>query len=107
MLSLAKLHAFWRRTTGGLSTDQLWTQFRRETRTSISLYSVESARDIRAEWSAKGGRFGAVGAVASAMFFRLTPVRRILLLVALACLLVLQIDFATESGLKISLPCAP
>src|SRR3954454_25013311 len=104
MLSRAKLHAFWRRTTDGLSADQLWMQFRRETRTSIGLYSAESGRDIRTEWSAKRGRSGLVGAVASAMFSRLTPVRRVLLLAALACLLVPQVNFATDSGLKISLP---
>ena len=75
-LSMAKLRAFWQRTSDGLSAEQLWTQFRRETRSSLNLYSAESGRDLREEWSARKGRRRVLAAVADAMYRRLTPVRQ-------------------------------
>jgi hypothetical protein len=62
-----KLRAFWQRTSDGLNAAQLaaqlWAQFRRETRSSLNLYSAETGRNLGEEWSTrKGRRLGSVGA---------------------------------------------
>src|SRR5450755_4647977 len=99
--SMSKLRAFWQRTSDGLNAEQLWTQFRRETRSGLNLYSAETGRDLREEWSARKGRRRVIAAVAGAMYDRLTPVRRLLLLLALVLLVIPQID-SSNSGLHIS-----
>jgi sigma-B regulation protein RsbU (phosphoserine phosphatase) len=106
-LSMAKLRAFWQRTSDGLSAEQLWTQFRRETRSSLNLYSAESGRDLREEWSARKGRRRVLAAVADAMYRRLTPVRRLLLLLALALLVFPAFVYNTDTGVQISPNSAP
>jgi hypothetical protein len=45
-LRVAKLRSFWRRTSDGLNAGQLWAQFRRETRSSLNLYSAETGRNL-------------------------------------------------------------
>jgi hypothetical protein len=104
---MAKLRAFWQRTSDGLSAEQLWTQFRRETRSSLNLYSAESGRDLREEWSARKGRRRVLAAVADAMYRRLTPVRRLLLLLALALLVFPAFVYNTDTGVQISPNSAP
>jgi len=101
-LALARLRSFWRRTSEGLNAAQLWAQFRRETRTSLDLYSAETGRNLNEEWSGRKGRRRVFVAVAGAMFKRLTPVRRVLLLLALALLLFPTLEYSTGSGLRIS-----
>src|SRR5271165_3418835 len=95
---LAKVRAFWQRTSDGLNAGQLWAQFRRETRSSLTLYSAETGRDLREEWSARKGRRRVFAAVAGAIYDRLTPVRRLLLLVALALLVIPVFDYTQDSG---------
>jgi hypothetical protein len=95
---LGKLRSFWRRTSDGLTAAQLWTEFRRETRSSLDLYSAETGRNLREEWSGWRGRRGVFGAVADAMYKRLTPVRRVLLLLAVALLLLPALDHSSPSG---------
>jgi hypothetical protein len=106
-LSMAKLRAFWQRTSDGLSAEQLWTQFRRETRSSLNLYSAESGRDLREEWSARKGRRRVLAAVADAMYRRLTPVRRLLLLLALALLVFPAFVYNTDTGVQASISPSP
>ena len=65
--SLGRLRAFWQRTSEGLNAEQLWSQFRRETRTSLDLYSAETGRNLREEWSARKRR-RVISAVAGAMY---------------------------------------
>lgn len=101
--SVASLRSFWQRTSDGLTAGQLWEQFRRETRSSLNLYSAETGRNLREEWSARKGRRRVISAVAGAMFKRLTPVRRLLLLLALALLVWPAFDYSTGSGLRITL----
>lgn len=103
----ARLCSFWRRTSDGLNAEQLWAQFRRETRSSLSLYSAETGRNLREEWSARKGRRRVVAAVAGAMYDRLTPVRRLLLLVALVMLVIPAFDYSTPSSLHISFNSTP
>src|ERR1035438_5210363 len=100
--SISKLRAFWRRTSDGLNAEQLWTQFRRETRSSLNLYSAETGRNLQEEWSAKKGRRRVIAAVAGAMYDRLTPVRRLLLLVAFVLLVLPAFDYSPDSGVRFS-----
>ena len=101
-LSVAKLRSFWQRTSDGLNAQQLWAQFRRETRSSLNLYSAETGRNLREEWSARKGRRRVLAAVAGAMYDRLTPVRRLLLLLALVLLVIPAFDYSTGAGVRIS-----
>jgi sigma-B regulation protein RsbU (phosphoserine phosphatase) len=96
--SLAKVHAFWQRTSDGLNAEQLWAQFRRETGSSLSLYSAETGRNLREEWSARKGRRRVFAAVAGAIYDRLTPVRRLLLLLAIGLLVIPSSDYSRDSG---------
>jgi serine phosphatase RsbU (regulator of sigma subunit) len=100
---IARLHSFWQRTSDGLNAEQLWAQFRRETRSSLNLYSAETGRNLREEWSAKKGRRRVFGAVAGAMYARLTPVRRLLLLLAIVLLLLPTVNYSPDSGLRFAL----
>ncbi len=98
----AGIRSFWRRTSDGLNAEQLWTQFRRETSSSLNLYSAETGRDLREEWSARRGRGRVVTAVAGAMYDRLTPVRRLLLLLAVVLLVFPVFDYQADSGFHVS-----
>ena len=100
---IARLHSLWQRTSDGLNAEQLWAQFRRETRSSLSLYSAETGRNLREEWSARKGRRRVLGAVAGAMYARLTPVRRLLLLLAIVLLLFPTVNYSPETGLRFAL----
>ena len=105
---MSKLRSFWQRTSDGLNAEQLWAQFRRETRSSLNLYSAETGRDLREEWSAgKGRRRRVFAAVAGAMYDRLPPVRRLLLLFALVLLVIPAVDSSAGSGLHLSLNSTP
>jgi serine phosphatase RsbU (regulator of sigma subunit) len=104
--SLGRLRAFWQRTSEGLNAEQLWVQFRRETRTSLDLYSAETGRNLREEWSARKRR-RVISAVAGAMYKRLTPVRRLLLLVAVVLLVFPSIQNVPGSGGRISFHSTP
>ncbi|MGB7761150.1 MAG: PP2C family protein-serine/threonine phosphatase [Bryobacteraceae bacterium] len=101
-LGLAKLRSFWQRTSDGLNAEQLWVQFRRETRSSLNLYSAETGRNLREEWSSRKDRRRVFAAVAGAMYDRLTPVRRILLLLAVALLIISVFNYSAESSRSIS-----
>src|SRR5688500_20284326 len=81
-----RMKQFWQRTTGGLELNQLWNQFRIDTRTSYRLYS----RGI--DYSRKGvKRERHWPAVATQLFWaileKLSPARRVLLLFAFLLLL--------------------
>jgi len=91
-----KLDRFWRNVSAGLTAEQLWTQFRRETRASVAVFSAETGRDVSEEWSRHGGRRAVMRAVAKAMFYRLTPARRIIFLVACVLLVWPQTEFSNE-----------
>jgi sigma-B regulation protein RsbU (phosphoserine phosphatase) len=98
----AGIRSFWRRTSDGLNAEQLWTQFRRETSSSLNLYSAETGRNLREEWAVRKGRGRVVTAVAGAMYDRLTPVRRLLLLLAVVLLVFPVFDYQTDSGFHLS-----
>ncbi|HEY6373758.1 MAG TPA: PP2C family protein-serine/threonine phosphatase [Candidatus Sulfotelmatobacter sp.] len=81
-----RLHRFWRRVTDGLEVSQLWSQFESEARTSYRLYS----RDVEArtpDGLTHGGRnLHIVKEFFWAVFEKLSPARRVLLLAALILL---------------------
>jgi sigma-B regulation protein RsbU (phosphoserine phosphatase) len=84
-----RVHNFWARVTEGLEIDQLWGQFKSEARATYGLYS----KDV--DWDAIGREkrrwkrpLLAAWALFQAMLMKLSPVRRVLLLVAVISLLV-------------------
>jgi sigma-B regulation protein RsbU (phosphoserine phosphatase) len=84
----ARLHNFWRRVTEGLEVSQLWSQFESEARTSYRLYS----RDVEAKTpeglTRRGRRLHVVKEFFWAVFEKLSPARRVLLLLALILLVI-------------------
>jgi len=82
-----RLHQFWRRVTEGLELTQLWSQFETEARASYRLYS----RDVEAKTpeglTRRGRRLHVVQEFFWAVLEKLSPARRVLLLVALVMLL--------------------
>src|SRR3989475_12813950 len=82
------LRNFWRRVTEGLEVSQLWSQFESEARTSYRLYS----RDVEAKTpeglTNKGRRLHIVKEFFWAVFEKLSPARRVLLLLALILLVI-------------------
>jgi len=85
--------AFWSRVTEGIELQQLWGQFLSDAKASYDLY----AKDVdweKIEQRSKG-RIGlvirSVWALFQAMLMKLTPARRVLLLIAIVLLLV-QVD---------------
>jgi serine phosphatase RsbU (regulator of sigma subunit) len=101
------LDVFWQRVTEGLEVQVLWTQFVAEARASYSLYTRE------VDWAAlereSGARriFRTASALFWAMLLKLSPARRVFLLIALA-LGVLALTSAriekTDGGVLTQLP---
>ena len=71
---------FWNRITTGLTLQELWTSFQKETRSSLAVYEAEGGLGPQI---AKGKPLERAWALAKAMFLKLSPARRLLLLVAL------------------------
>jgi phosphoserine phosphatase RsbU/P len=95
-----RLHNFWRRVTDGLEVSQLWSQFESEARTSYRLYS----RDVEAKTPdglTHGGRnLHIIKEFFWAVFEKLSPARRVLLLLALIMVVVPHsaIEYTGRSG---------
>jgi serine phosphatase RsbU (regulator of sigma subunit) len=95
-----RLHKFWRRVTEGLEVSQLWSQFESEARTSYRLYS----RDVEAKTpeglTRRGRGLHVVKEFFWAVFEKLSPARRVLLLLALILLVIphAAIEFSGEAG---------
>src|SRR5580692_7382667 len=83
-----RLHNFWRRVTEGLEVSQLWSQFESEARSSYRLYS----RDVEAKTpeglTRRGRRLHVIKEFFWAVFEKLSPARRVLLLFALILLVI-------------------
>src|SRR5689334_18349321 len=79
------LRRFWQRVTEGLELDQLWSQFKRDAQSSYRLYS----RDVEARKLPDTGRrrwLHTVQEFAWAILEKLTPARRLLLLIGVVFL---------------------
>jgi sigma-B regulation protein RsbU (phosphoserine phosphatase) len=113
-----RVHNFWQRVTEGLKVSQLWSQFETEARSSYRLYS----RDVEAKTpeglTRRGHRLHVVKEFFWAVMEKLSPARRVLLLVALVMLVlphggfeyghgdtthVVEFDFHFWSGLLLFL----
>ena len=93
---------FWASVSEGLELNQLWSQFRHEARTSYGLYSRELKRD-KVEGMRRGQRFWALTKqLCWAVLMKLSPARRVILLVAVVMLLfpVIQIQMS-EKGINL------
>jgi phosphoserine phosphatase RsbU/P len=98
----ARLHNFWRRVTEGLEVSQLWSQFESEARTSYRLYS----RDVEAKTpeglTRRGRGMHVVKEFFWSVFEKLSPARRVLLLLALIFLVIPHTGFEhTGEGGKV------
>src|SRR5208283_4909239 len=80
---MTRLEKFWQRVTEGMRLNELWNQFRADARSSYNLYSreVDSSR-IPGVGRAKHF-FHVAGQFFWAIILKLTPARRVLLLIAL------------------------
>ncbi len=83
-----RLQNFWRRVTEGLEVSQLWSQFESEARASYRLYSKDVAAKTPEGLTDKGRRLHVVKEFFWAVFEKLSPARRVLLLLALSLLVI-------------------
>jgi len=92
----AKLRGFWLRISDGVAIHQLWEQFRADARTSYHLYSKElESKEIEGESRRKRG-WRVARELFWAVMMKLSPARRVLLLVALVILFLPSIRIAGE-----------
>jgi len=93
-----RLRGFWRRVTEGLEVSQLWSQFESEARASYRLYS----RDVEAKTpeglTHRGRHLHVVKEFFWAVFEKLSPARRVLLLLALILLVIPRGGYAGKGG---------
>jgi phosphoserine phosphatase RsbU/P len=83
-----RLRGFWRRVTEGLEVSQLWSQFESEARASYRLYSKDVAAKTPEGLTHRGRRLHVVKEFFWAVFEKLSPARRVLLLLALILLVI-------------------
>lgn len=83
-----RLHDFWQRVTEGMELNQLWSQFRKDARSSYRLYSQDVDRTRIEGASRSRHAFGILGQFFWAIVEKLTPARRVLLLAALVLLFI-------------------
>jgi serine phosphatase RsbU (regulator of sigma subunit) len=97
---MVRLEQFWRRVTEGLEVSQLWSQFENETRASYRLYSKDVAAKTPEGLTTRGRNLHIVKEFFWAVFEKLSPARRVLLLAALImlCLPHSGFSFAGEGG---------
>lgn len=84
---------FWHRVTEGMKLEQLWTQFQSEARTGYRLYS----RDVEAQFTktneAKPNWIQTAGQFFWAVLMKLSPPKRVVLLIGLAMLILGNLSF--------------
>jgi len=86
---VARIRAAWKRLTEGLEVQQLWGQFISETKASYRLYSADVDWDEVSRGRTRFRRlWRSVKAVFMAMLMKLSPSRRVLLLIAIVLLVI-------------------
>jgi hypothetical protein len=96
------LRNFWRRVTEGLEVSQLWSQFESEARASYRLYSHDVAAKTPEGLTRRGHHLHVIKEFFWAVFEKLSPARRVLLLVALVLLIIPHAAFQyTGDGGKV------
>jgi serine phosphatase RsbU (regulator of sigma subunit) len=95
-----RMHNFWRRVTEGLEVSQLWSQFETEARTSYRLYSKDVEAKTPEGLTTRGRHMHVIKEFFWAVFEKLTPARRVLLLFALILLVIphAAIEYTGEAG---------
>jgi phosphoserine phosphatase RsbU/P len=95
-----RLHRFWRRVTEGLEVSQLWSQFESEARTSYRLYSKDVEAKTPEGLTHRGRHLHVIKEFFWAVLEKLSPARRVLLLLALILLVLPHgaIEYTGESG---------
>jgi phosphoserine phosphatase RsbU/P len=95
-----RVQNFWRRVTEGLEISQLWSQFESEARASYRLYSKDVAAKTPEGLTNKGRRLHVIKEFFWAVFEKLSPARRVLLLVALILLVIPHagLQYTGENG---------
>jgi len=88
-----RLQRFWLRVTEGLEVSQLWSQFESEARASYHLYSKDVAAKTPEGLTHHGRRLHVVKEFFWAVFEKLSPARRVLLLLALILLVIPYFGF--------------
>src|ERR1700752_1634869 len=88
----------WRRVTEGLEVSQLWSQFETEARASYRLYSKDVASKTPEGLPNRGRRLHVVKEFFWAVFEKLSPARRVLLLLALILLAIPEGGFESSGG---------
>ncbi len=83
-----RLRGFWRRVTEGLEVSQLWSQFESEARASYRLYSKDVAAKTPEGLTHRGRNLHVIKEFFWAVFEKLSPARRVLLLLALILLVI-------------------
>ena len=85
---MKRLDRFWQRVTEGREISDMWSQFRVDARSSYQLYSKE-VDSTRVEGVTRGKHFfNVVGQFFWAILEKLTPARRVLLLIALVLVII-------------------
>jgi len=93
-----KVEAFWHRVTDGLELQQLWSQFVTEARTGYRLYSKEvqarsqDAPPVKHQWVHTIGEFF------WAIVMKLSPAKRVVLLIGLVLMMIDTMTFGTGDG---------
>ncbi len=93
-----RINQFWHRVTEGLEISQLWSQFESEARSSYRLYSRDVAAKTPEGLTRRGHGLHVVKEFFWAVMEKLSPARRVLLLVALILLLFPHGGFSYGSG---------
>jgi sigma-B regulation protein RsbU (phosphoserine phosphatase) len=96
--ALRRVRGFWQRVTEGLAIDQLWGQFKSEAQAGYGLYSQdvdwESINREQSKWKRK---LLAAWALFQTMLMKLSPARRVLLLLAMI-FIVVNAKISTANG---------
>ena len=85
---LQRADRFWQRVTEGMRIDELWKQFQTDARSSYRLYSQEVDSTMVAGVPRGRHFFNVVSQFFWAIILKLTPARRVLLLIALVLVIV-------------------
>ncbi|MFI5087187.1 MAG: PP2C family protein-serine/threonine phosphatase [Terriglobales bacterium] len=93
---------FWASVSEGLELNQLWSQFVHEARTSYGLYSRELKRDNVEGMSRRHRAWAVSKQLFWAVLMKLSPARRVILLVAVALLVIPIIEFQiSDKGVNV------
>lgn len=84
---ISELDKFWARVTEGMQVSDLWLQFKRDARTGFQLYKHDYQSGAPADQRKAGPFFQRVQELMWAILSKLTPARRVLLLIGVILLL--------------------